>query len=398
MLPVPIYGTRWILLLAYIAIHLPSPCGVSFPGMSQLHPELEEAVRWQAQAGPFECCGSSCALTVRACSRRRFTSRSARFESMGVDLPHRSGHEVFAVLVLDMWEGGNSNILSAYVTMVMAVIAAIAVIASKLGRASGLRMIRVHDLAKRFPRGRRPRPRAGQRRLRRRKPRVLTLLGPSGCGKEPDPTLRCRARRRLTARYRISATTVYSRPRATSTCRRIDGASHGFPSYAIWPHMTVSQNVRLFARLQRQPNVRPRTMAALEATGLAALADRYSSRLSGGQHNAWHSRERLSPSRGAASRRASVESDAALREQMVRRRAQLHERLRITTLFVTHDQGEARRCRTASRSCATVRFVVQWARRKICGPGRERCSPRNSSAAPNVYPGDADSRGARPSC
>jgi ABC-type Fe3+ transport system permease subunit len=48
------------------------------------------------------------------------------------------GTEVFAVLVLDMWEGGNSNILSAYVTMVMALISVGALIASWLGRRLGV--------------------------------------------------------------------------------------------------------------------------------------------------------------------------------------------------------------------------------------------------------------------
>ena len=43
VLPVPIYGTRWILLLAYIAIHLPFAVRICLSGLSQLHPELEEA-------------------------------------------------------------------------------------------------------------------------------------------------------------------------------------------------------------------------------------------------------------------------------------------------------------------------------------------------------------------
>jgi iron(III) transport system permease protein len=48
------------------------------------------------------------------------------------------GTEVFAVLVLDMWEGGNSNILSAYVTMVMALISVLAFVFGKLGRRLGV--------------------------------------------------------------------------------------------------------------------------------------------------------------------------------------------------------------------------------------------------------------------
>jgi len=138
VLPVPIYGTRWILLLAYIAIHLPFAVRICHSGLSQLHPELEEAGAVAGAGWMVRMLRIVLRLTVPSllASVLYVALRSFREYAASIFLT-APGTEVFAVLVLDMWEGGNSNILSAYVTMVMAVIAAIAVISSKLGRRLG---------------------------------------------------------------------------------------------------------------------------------------------------------------------------------------------------------------------------------------------------------------------
>ena len=115
-----------------------------------------------------------------------------------------------------------------------------------------------------------------------------------------------------------------------------------FQSYAIWPHMTVYQNVAFPLEVQRQTDMRARTMAALDMVGLAALADRYASRLSGGQQ------QRVAFARAIVAEPQVLlldeplsNLDAALRDQMCGELRKLHERLRLTTLYVTHDQGEA---------------------------------------------------------
>jgi iron(III) transport system permease protein len=138
VLPLPIYGTRWILLLAYVAIHLPFAVRICLSGLSQLHPELEEAgavagAGWLTRITRIvlRLAAPSLMASVLYVALRSFREYAA---SIFLTAP---GTEVFAVLVLDMWEGGNSNILSAYVTMVMALIALIAVVSSKLGRRLG---------------------------------------------------------------------------------------------------------------------------------------------------------------------------------------------------------------------------------------------------------------------
>ncbi len=140
LLPVPVYGTRAILLLAYVAIHLPFAVRICTSGLSQLHPELEEAAAVAGAGWATRCArivlrlaAPSLVASVLYVGLRSFREYAA---SIFLTAP---GTEVFAVLVLDMWEGGNSNILSAYVTMVMALISAGAVLASWMGRRMGVR-------------------------------------------------------------------------------------------------------------------------------------------------------------------------------------------------------------------------------------------------------------------
>lgn len=140
VLPVPIYGTVWILLFAYVAIHLPFAVRICTSGIAQLHPELEEA---GAVAGAgwvrrmwfivLRLAAPSFVTAVLYVGLRSFREYAA---SIFLTAP---GSEVFSVLVLDMWEGGNSNILSAYVTMVIALMSVAIVVFSRLGRRLGVR-------------------------------------------------------------------------------------------------------------------------------------------------------------------------------------------------------------------------------------------------------------------
>jgi len=139
VLPVPVYGTRWILLFAYVAIHLPFAVRICMSGLSQLHPELEEAgavagAGWLTRITRIvlRLAAPSLVASVLYVALRAFREYAA---SIFLTAP---GTEVFAVLVLDMWEGGNSNILSAYVTMVMAVISVVAIAFGRIGRRLGV--------------------------------------------------------------------------------------------------------------------------------------------------------------------------------------------------------------------------------------------------------------------
>ena len=117
-----------------------------------------------------------------------------------------------------------------------------------------------------------------------------------------------------------------------------------FQNYALWPHMTVRRNIAFGLEERKTPadEVRRRVDAALELVGLLDLAERRPSQLSGGQQQ-----------RVALARTVVVEPrvllldeplsnlDANLRVQMRRDILDLQRQLRLTTIFVTHDQEEA---------------------------------------------------------
>ena len=117
-----------------------------------------------------------------------------------------------------------------------------------------------------------------------------------------------------------------------------------FQSYALYPHMTVRENMAFALRLRKRPaaEISQRVKAAAETLGMTAMLDRTPRQLSGGQ------RQRVAIGR-AIVREPSVflfdeplsNLDAALRSEMRRELATLHRRLGATMLYVTHDQVEA---------------------------------------------------------
>jgi iron(III) transport system ATP-binding protein len=173
-----------------------------------------------------------------------------------------------------------------------------------------------------------------------------TLLGPSGCGK--TSTLRCIAglETPTDGSIEIGGTVVFSggAKRMVPAYRRDIGMV--FQSYAIWPHMTVFENVAFPLRHGRQGLsgrvVRDKVMRVLELVGLESYAARPAPLLSGGQQ------QRVALARALA-REPTVllldeplsNLDTKLRESMRFQIQALVRRLRITTLYVTHDQLEA---------------------------------------------------------
>ena len=170
----------------------------------------------------------------------------------------------------------------------------------------------------------------------------VCLLGPSGCGK--TTLLRLLAGfvapdggEILVDGRRLSAPGAVVPPD-----RR--GMSMIFQSYALWPHMTVAQNVGYGLRLRRVPRaeIERRVGEICAVARLDALRDRYPGELSGGQQQ-----------RVALARALVVEPqtllldeplsnlDANLREEMRFEIRRLHDRYGFTTVYVTHDQAEA---------------------------------------------------------
>jgi ABC-type Fe3+/spermidine/putrescine transport system ATPase subunit len=170
----------------------------------------------------------------------------------------------------------------------------------------------------------------------------VSLLGPSGCGK--TTTLRMIAGFMKPASGRIEMDgRVISTPRDVVAPEK-RGMSMIFQSYAIWPNMTVSENVAFGLKLRRLPGaeVARRVDRILDVVRLRALQDRYPAELSGGQQ------QRVALARAIVIEPAVLlldeplsNLDANLREEMRSEIRRLHDRFRITTVYVTHDQAEA---------------------------------------------------------
>ena len=172
----------------------------------------------------------------------------------------------------------------------------------------------------------------------------LTLLGPSGCGK--TTTLRVVAGLEdpqggdifLDGKNIVNAKERYFEEPGKR------GMDLVFQSYALWPHMTVYDNVAFGLVVKKQPKdeIRPKVMNALERMRIAEFAKRYPSELSGGQQ------QRVAIARAIVSNSNVLlldeplsNLDAKLRIEMRSEIKRLHHDLGTTILYVTHDQVEA---------------------------------------------------------
>jgi multiple sugar transport system ATP-binding protein len=166
----------------------------------------------------------------------------------------------------------------------------------------------------------------------------VVLVGPSGCGKS---TLL----RMLAGLEEISAGEVAIDDKVVNALHpKQRDIAMVFQSYALYPHMTVGQNMGFSLKLARAPKeeIQRRVADAAEMLGLTPYLERYPRQLSGGQ------RQRVAMGR-AMVRDPKVflfdeplsNLDAKLRVQMRSEIKQNHQRLKTTTVYVTHDQIEA---------------------------------------------------------
>jgi len=170
----------------------------------------------------------------------------------------------------------------------------------------------------------------------------LSLLGPSGCGK--TTTLRMIAGFVEPNAGTIAVDgTVLSAPGAVLPPER-RSMSMIFQSYAIWPNMTVAENVGFGLTLRKLPGdeIKRRVAEILDVVKMGHLAARYPAELSGGQQ------QRVALARAIVVKPAVLlldeplsNLDANLREEMRFEIRRLHDEFRITTVYVTHDQAEA---------------------------------------------------------
>ncbi|WP_214105264.1 ABC transporter ATP-binding protein [Acrocarpospora catenulata] len=173
---------------------------------------------------------------------------------------------------------------------------------------------------------------------------ILVLLGSSGCGK--TTTLRCLAGLETpdegTIRFQDKAVFDSGSRLNVPTHKRNIGMV--FQSYALWPHMTVRQNIAypLKVRGLRQAVADGWVDRAADLVHCGDLLDRYPAQLSGGQQ------QRIALARGLVARPELVlldeplsNLDAKLREQVRTEIRELHQELGFTAVLVTHDQDEA---------------------------------------------------------
>jgi iron(III) transport system ATP-binding protein len=174
------------------------------------------------------------------------------------------------------------------------------------------------------------------------KGQLVCLLGPSGCGKTTTLRLVAGFIEPSEGTVRVAGQEL-SRPGSALPPER-RGMSMIFQSYALWPHLTIFDNVAygLTLRKMDKAEIEKRVRAMLAAVKLEHLVDRYPGELSGGQQQ-----------RVALARALVVEPqillldeplsnlDAALREEMRFEVRRLHDEFRYTTVYVTHDQAEA---------------------------------------------------------
>ena len=173
----------------------------------------------------------------------------------------------------------------------------------------------------------------------------VTLLGPSGCGKTTTLRMIAGLERPTDGSIWIDGDAVYSQQSGRFVPPHARPIGMVFQSYAIWPHMTVLDNVAYPLAIRRgtkKAHAREKAMEVLELVGLGALANRPAPDLSGGQQ------QRVALAR-ALVREPRVllldeplsNLDAGLRDAMGVQLRSVQRRLGITTVFVTHDQGEA---------------------------------------------------------
>ena len=166
----------------------------------------------------------------------------------------------------------------------------------------------------------------------------VVLVGPSGCGKSTTLRMVAGLESITSGQLTIAGRVVNDVPPSDRDIAMV------FQSYALYPHMSVRDNMAFALKLRKRPAVEiaERVSAAAATLGLTTMLDRTPRELSGGQ------RQRVAIGR-AIVREPSVflfdeplsNLDAALRGEMRRELATLHRKLAATMLYVTHDQVEA---------------------------------------------------------
>jgi iron(III) transport system ATP-binding protein len=173
---------------------------------------------------------------------------------------------------------------------------------------------------------------------------LLTLLGPSGCGKTTTLRLIAGLEELAPGEISVGGRVLASAEAKIFTAPEKRGMGMVFQSYAVWPHMTVFENVSYPLKLRNlsKEAIKAKVKHALELIGLDGLEGRPGTLLSGGQQ------QRVALSRALVFEPGILlldeplsNLDAKLRGQMRIELKDLQRRIGVTTIYVTHDQAEA---------------------------------------------------------
>jgi hypothetical protein len=334
--PLALYGTATILVLAYTTRFLPIAYTSSAAAVRSINPEMEEAVR---------ILGGGRLMAIRKVVAPLLKKSlagawilvfipAARELSSAIFLVGPNTR-VISVMLFDLSEEGNFEVLSALGLILLVVTLVIALVGFKIiGRTSccgGVECRSWSCAGSSGASGRyggcrdRPRPASGRVRLAAR---AVGL-------RQDDDAAHDRGLHRPTAGTIEMDGKVLSSPTGSLPPER-RGMSMIFQSYAVWPNMTVAENVAFGLKLRKLSGdeVRRRVAEMLDIVQMGHLAGRYPAELSGGSSSAWRSPAPSSSSPSAAPRRAPVEPRRqpargdALRDPAPARRVPHHHRLR----------------------------------------------------------------------
>ena len=219
----------------------------------------------------------------------------------------------------------------------------------------------------------------------------VSILGPSGCGKTTTLRMIAGFERATEGEIYIGDNCVSSSEKGTFAPPEKRDIGMVFQSYAVWPHMTVAENVGYPLKIQKvdKETRAKRVQEMLELVHLGEYGERYPHQLSGGQQ------QRVALARALVAQPGLLlldeplsNLDAKLRESMRFEILSIQKKLNITVVYVTHDQGEA--MAMSDRVVVMSKGVVQ----QIGHPHEIYTNPANKMVADfiglvNFIPGEA---------
>ena len=219
----------------------------------------------------------------------------------------------------------------------------------------------------------------------------VSILGPSGCGKTTTLRMIAGFERATEGEIYIGENCVSSSEKGTFAPPEKRDIGMVFQSYAVWPHMTVAENVGYPLKIQKvdKETRAKRVQEMLELVHLGEYGERYPHQLSGGQQ------QRVALARALVAQPGLLlldeplsNLDAKLRESMRFEILSIQKKLNITVVYVTHDQGEA--MAMSDRVVVMSKGVVQ----QIGHPHEIYTNPANKMVADfiglvNFIPGEA---------